>query len=151
MSQPTRWALSPLDCQVHLLAPADHPWGVLKARCGHLLPPGARRHECSPQGAHRTCPTCATIARRPTTIPEQRWVRPQDTPRPTTNRVTVVGALWGRCPVDGLLHLLIPRAVCQLTSQGCAAASCGTVLATQNLVVRGWGTPCLACLRASAS
>jgi hypothetical protein len=33
------WALSPLDLHGHLLLPEGcHPKGVLKARCGHLLP-----------------------------------------------------------------------------------------------------------------
>jgi hypothetical protein len=36
---PAHWALSPLDLQAHLLlAEGCHPQGVLKARCGHLLP-----------------------------------------------------------------------------------------------------------------
>ncbi len=39
MSRPAQWALSPLDLQAHLLlAEGCHPKGVLKARCGHLLP-----------------------------------------------------------------------------------------------------------------
>jgi hypothetical protein len=38
MSSSARWALSPLDCLVHLLVPeGDHP-GVLKAQCGAVLP-----------------------------------------------------------------------------------------------------------------
>jgi hypothetical protein len=37
-------ALSPLDLQAHLLLPEGcHPKGVLKARCGHLLPMMAMR------------------------------------------------------------------------------------------------------------
>jgi hypothetical protein len=36
-SRPARWALSPLDCQAHLLV-RDHPPGVLKPRCGEVLP-----------------------------------------------------------------------------------------------------------------
>jgi hypothetical protein len=39
VSRAARWALSPLDLQAHLLLPEGcHPKGVLKARCGHLLP-----------------------------------------------------------------------------------------------------------------
>jgi len=93
------WALSPMDCQVHLLAPAsDHPWGVLKARCGHLLPSGPRQHERSPWGAHRTCPTCAVLARRPTSVPEERWVRNQDTAGPPRCPLPLSeGRQWGRC------------------------------------------------------
>ncbi|MBV9143538.1 MAG: hypothetical protein JO115_21935 [Pseudonocardiales bacterium] len=49
MSTSARWACSPLDDQVHLLVPAgNHPWGVLKARCGHVLPEEAHQHERSP-------------------------------------------------------------------------------------------------------
>ena len=39
MSRAAQWALSPLDLQAHLLlSEGCHPKGVLKARCGHLLP-----------------------------------------------------------------------------------------------------------------
>jgi hypothetical protein len=44
VNHPAHWALSPLDLQAHLLlAEGCHPKGVLKARCGHLLPLRARR------------------------------------------------------------------------------------------------------------
>jgi hypothetical protein len=44
VSRPAHWALSPLDLQAHLLlAEGCHPKGVLKARCGHLLPLMAMR------------------------------------------------------------------------------------------------------------
>jgi hypothetical protein len=44
VSRPARWALSPLDLQAHLLVSEGcHPKGVLKARCGHLLPLGVMR------------------------------------------------------------------------------------------------------------
>jgi hypothetical protein len=45
MSRPAPWwALSPLDLHGHLLLPEGcHPKGVLKARCGHLLPMMAMR------------------------------------------------------------------------------------------------------------
>ena len=45
MSPPAQWwALSPLDLCGHLLLPEGcHPKGVLKARCGHLLPMMAMR------------------------------------------------------------------------------------------------------------
>lgn len=56
MTAPARWALSPLDCHAHLLLPqGDHPRGVLKARCSHLLPPMAAVHDHSPA---RPCPPC---------------------------------------------------------------------------------------------
>lgn len=140
--------MSPLDCQVHLLALGDHPWGVIKARCGHLLPPGVHQQKRSPQGAHRTCPTCAAIATKPATVPGERWVSPHATAGP---RLKVVEVLWGCCPADGLLHSLTPRAVCQLRSQGSATAYCGTLLAPGDLVLCGRGTPCLTCLAGSAS
>ncbi|MBV9011654.1 MAG: hypothetical protein JO272_06310 [Pseudonocardiales bacterium] len=74
-----RWTLSPVDGRVHLLVLAgDLPWGVLKARCGAVLPSGSPWHERPPGGAHRTCPTCAEIAERPTAVPVDRWVSPQD-------------------------------------------------------------------------
>ena len=50
VSRPAQWwALSPLDLRGHLLLPEGcHPQGVLKARCGHLLPMMAMRFaECS--------------------------------------------------------------------------------------------------------
>lgn len=35
-----RWAVSPLDCCVHLLPEEDHLPGGLTVRCGHQLPTG---------------------------------------------------------------------------------------------------------------
>jgi hypothetical protein len=59
MSRPARWAFSPLDYTAHLLlCDGDHPPGVLKARCGHLLPVAAAVHE---HPAGRTCPQCALV------------------------------------------------------------------------------------------
>jgi hypothetical protein len=44
VNRPAPWALSPLDLQAHLLLDEGcHPKGVLKARCGHLLPLRVRR------------------------------------------------------------------------------------------------------------
>jgi hypothetical protein len=44
VSRAAQWALSPLDLQAHLLVSEScHPTGVLKARCGHLLPMMAMR------------------------------------------------------------------------------------------------------------
>lgn len=153
MSGSARWALSPLDCQAHLLVPAgDHPYGVLKARCGHLLPPkGPSQHERPPCSPRRTCPTCREIAQRPTSIPVDRWVSPQDTPAarlvpPPAEHRNVVRAIWGRCPLDGLLHLLSAQAVLQLRAVGSALACCGALLTTQDLTLRARGTPCLTCL-----
>jgi hypothetical protein len=80
VSGPARWVLSPLDGQAHLLvAVGDHPWDVLKARCGHLMPVGPSQHE-QPPGVS-TCPTCAVIAevpppRFPHTIPAGHRLRP---------------------------------------------------------------------------
>lgn len=151
-----RWVLSPLDCRVHLLIPAaDLPWGVLKARCGAVLPTGvARRHERPPGGAHRTCPTCAEIAKRPCSVPADRWVSPQGAldgrPVAAGHRDTVRAA-WARCAVDKRLHLLDSRSVLEIAAQGCALASCGALLTTQNLALRGVGTPCPTCLVAGSA
>jgi hypothetical protein len=144
--------LSPLDCQAHLLVPVgDHPWGVVKARCGHVLPPSTpSQHERPPGNSVPTCPTCAEITRRPLSFPVE-WKRsPQDAPGgwPVTPRgyPTITRAMWSRYPVDGRLHLLGAKAVLQLVAQGCAVAYCGTLLTTENLTLRGRGTPCPTCL-----
>lgn len=77
--------------------------------------------EGAPWGAHRTCPTCAKIAQR---------------------------ALWARCPLDKRLHLLSARAVLQLAALGYAR---GVLLTTQDLILRGVGTPCAQCLAAGST
>ncbi|MGH3710386.1 MAG: hypothetical protein ACRDRQ_20280 [Pseudonocardiaceae bacterium] len=157
MNHSARWALSPLDCQAHLLVSAgDHPWGVLKARCGEVLPPGGPpQHERSPWGAHRTCPRCAEIAQSPpTSILAGRWVSPQDPAEgqsvPAASSTTT-RALRARCPVDERLHLLSARAVLQLAAVGCARAWCGVLLTIQDLVLRAVGTPCKECLAAGST
>lgn len=146
-----RWALSPVDCRVHLLVPVgDHPWGVLTARCGAvLLPQVARQPERSRRGAYRTCPTCALIAQRPVSVPVDPWVpRPQSIPegQPGVGRREAVRAMWVRCRVDQHLHLLSARAVLDLAALGCAVACCGALLITPQLVVRAAGTACGQCL-----
>ena len=93
------------------------------------------------------CPTCEVIGRRPLSIPEQRWVSRLDTPAVSTGQRGV----WGRCPADGLLHLLTARALLGIKAQGCAVAYCGALLVTENLVLRGRGTPCPTCLVGSTS
>ena len=56
MNRPAHWALSPLDLQAHLLlAEGCHPKGVLKARCGHLLPLGVMRFA---EVSARKCTDC---------------------------------------------------------------------------------------------
>jgi hypothetical protein len=56
VNRPAHWALSPLDLQAHLLlAEGCHPKGVLKARCGHLLPLGVRRFA---EVSARKCTDC---------------------------------------------------------------------------------------------
>jgi hypothetical protein len=45
----TRWVICPTDGQAHVLVPVgDRPLGVLKARCGHLLPRVIAQHEGLP-------------------------------------------------------------------------------------------------------
>lgn len=147
-----RWALSPLDGQAHLLVPAgDLPWGVLQARCGALLPTGvARQHERPPAGAHRSCPTCAQIARSPVSVPATPWVpNPQATARGQPDGAGARDTLrvaWARCPVEQHLHLLTARAILDLASKSCALACCGTLILTPTLVLRGSGPPCGQCL-----
>ena len=56
MNCPAHWALSPLDLQAHLLlAEGCHRQGVLKARCGHLLPLRVRRFA---EVSARKCTDC---------------------------------------------------------------------------------------------
>jgi hypothetical protein len=56
----TRWAISPLDCAVHLLgSEGDYPPGVLQARCGHLLPPVVHQLDQPPPGP--PCEDCRLI------------------------------------------------------------------------------------------
>jgi hypothetical protein len=60
VSRPAQWALSPLDLQAHLLLPeGSHPKGVLKARCGHLLPMRAIQFA---QLSARKCTECHLIS-----------------------------------------------------------------------------------------
>ena len=55
MNRPAHWAFSPLDLQAHLLlAEGCHPTGVLKSRCGHLLPLRVMRSRSSPHASART-------------------------------------------------------------------------------------------------
>ncbi|MBV9012109.1 MAG: hypothetical protein JO272_08660 [Pseudonocardiales bacterium] len=153
MSRVVRWALSPRDCRVHLLVSAgDLPWGVLKARCGQVLPPGVARQQVGfPWAAHRTCATCAEIAKRPCSVPADRWVCPQDTledqsVRPAAGRPNTVREMWVRCRVDQHLHLLSARAALELAAMGCTVACCGALIITQELVLGGGGTACGMCL-----
>jgi hypothetical protein len=58
---PPRWAVPPLDSEAHLLADGDQALGVVKARCGQLLPMVVDEDAHHPPG--RVCPYCALIAR----------------------------------------------------------------------------------------
>jgi hypothetical protein len=151
-----RWALSPVDCRVHLLASTgDHPWGAPQARCGAVLPPQvACQPERSRWGAYRTCPTCALIAQRPVSVPAHPWApRPPTTfeGQPGAGRRVTVRAMWVRCRVDQHLHLLGARAVLDLAALGFTVAYCGALLITPQLVVRGGGTACGQCLAAGSA
>lgn len=134
---------------MHLLVPAgDLPWGVLKTRCGHLLPPGGPGQPERPS-AHRTCPTCADVAKRSCSVPVDRWVIPRVTPegQPVgAGHRDTIRMTWARCSVDQRLHLLGARAVLDLAAMSCALARCGVLIITQELVLRGSGTPCPTCL-----
>jgi hypothetical protein len=61
VSRPARWALSPLDCQVHVLADSDQTLDMLKTRCGHQLPRVVALHDYRPPG--RVCFPCELISR----------------------------------------------------------------------------------------
>lgn len=58
---PARWALSPLDCQVHLLVPSGEQDTIvaLKARCGTSLPGVAIQHDQPPPGP--PCEACTRV------------------------------------------------------------------------------------------
>lgn len=57
---PLRWVLSPLDYRTHVLADGDQPAGVVKARCGAVLPVVFPVHD---QPSDRPCPPCEVILR----------------------------------------------------------------------------------------
>jgi hypothetical protein len=57
---PLRWVLSPLDYRTHVLADGDQPVGVVKARCGAVLPVVFPVHD---QPSDRPCPPCEVILR----------------------------------------------------------------------------------------
>lgn len=60
MIGPARWALSPLDCCVHLLVPSDdQPTSVLTARCGASLEMRATQHDQPPPGP--PCEGCRLV------------------------------------------------------------------------------------------
>ena len=60
MNRPAHWAFSPLDLQAHLLLDEGcHPKGVLKARCGHLLPLRVRRFA---EVSARKCTPCHLLS-----------------------------------------------------------------------------------------
>ncbi|MBV9162362.1 MAG: hypothetical protein JO281_12595 [Pseudonocardiales bacterium] len=75
-----RWALSPLDCQAHLLV-RDPPPGVLKPRCGEVLPTVAVPPQ-RPTPSGRWCVRCVrTSPKSVTRFPAGRWSRPISCPR----------------------------------------------------------------------
>jgi hypothetical protein len=58
---PMNWGLSILDFQAHAIDPlADHPVGVYRARCGHLL---MAVTELCEQPPGRVCPECERATR----------------------------------------------------------------------------------------
>lgn len=88
MNRPARWAFSPLDYAAHLLSDGDQPLGVLKARCGHLLPMVAT--ECA-QPPGRKCPPCELIFRADLDNPADS-ADPHDPPEsPPHHRVLLPG------------------------------------------------------------
>lgn len=143
MSCSARWAFSAPDCQAHLLVPGgDLPWGVLKARCGHLLLAG----ESPPARAAQRCSRCAEIAKRPFLVLAPWTASPQNTEDESAPSPAITRAMWAQCRIDEHVHLLSARAVVEFVGMGCAVAYCGTLLIIQELDLRGWGTPCPECL-----
>jgi hypothetical protein len=55
-----RWVLSPLDYRTHVLIDGDQPVGVVKARCGAVLPVVFPVRD---QPSDRSCPSCEVILR----------------------------------------------------------------------------------------
>jgi len=52
-----QWAICPADGHTHVLRPVgDHPSGMLRTQCGHLLPQEVTLHECLP--GLLLCVTC---------------------------------------------------------------------------------------------
>ena len=60
VSGPLRWVLSPLDYHAHVLAPGDQAVGVIKARCGAVLPVVFPVRD---QPSGRRCPPCEVTLR----------------------------------------------------------------------------------------
>ncbi len=59
-SGPLRWVLSPLDYRTHVLVDGDQAVGVVKARCGAVLPVVFPVRD-GPSG--RPCPPCEVTLR----------------------------------------------------------------------------------------
>jgi hypothetical protein len=60
VSGPLRWVLSPLDYRTHVLVDGDQAVGVVKARCGAVLPVVFPVRD-GPSG--RPCPPCEVTLR----------------------------------------------------------------------------------------
>jgi hypothetical protein len=58
VSGPLQWVLSPLDYHAHVLAAGDQAVGVVKARCGAVLPVVFPVRD---QPSGRPCPPCEVI------------------------------------------------------------------------------------------
>lgn len=59
ISSARRWAVSPVDCRVHLLPEGAHPPGGLTARCGHQLPTAVLQYDQPPPGT--PCEGCRLV------------------------------------------------------------------------------------------
>lgn len=168
---PARWALSPLDCQAHLLVcVGEHPQGALKAQCGHLMSSVVPHQPEQPPGRRSRCVTCAAISRVPPPrfphkFPADR--RSSSCPEPlppggqsdplsaALERVVAVlrlvhpgiQARWALCPLDGHLHLLAPAGA---AAQGFGYALCGRAVAADGLADSEWssGMHWVSCLAA---
>ena len=110
----TLWAICPADGRTHVLRPVgDHPWGMLSAQCGHLLPQGVARHQRLP--GLLLCVTClwcylVPAPAFPRMIPA--GLRLSDAPEsaPGGQPVPTLIPRGPRCPLDGAAGSVCPGA-----------------------------------------
>lgn len=164
-----QWVLSPGDSQTHLLA-EDPPQGVLKARCGHLIPAGPlgpSRHD-EPRNQLTVCPTCALISIQageplfPLEFPAGRRLSasapsvPGDQPDPTpVERVAAVLAKagthlppprWVQSLLTDRQHVLTAHGVAQAAADGRVHAVCGYRMDTDQIGPPSDGPLCMGCV-----
>ncbi|MBV9139310.1 MAG: hypothetical protein JO115_00020 [Pseudonocardiales bacterium] len=153
MSQRVWWALSPRDCQAHLLVRGHQP-GVPTARCGEVVPTVAIQFSDRPCES-LLCPACAgtdgggPVSGSPPELPPTPGGQPVPSCGSATSRPVsgaqlgpvlaprVARARWGRCPTDQRLHYLDLSAVREVAEVGWAQACCGRLIFVEGLTLRG--------------